>query len=65
MRKNIHPFLKETLIQIKDNGVYLKRWLYFRDFLPLEVDYSQNDNWKKSKKQTIDFFFKIDLKKVI
>ncbi len=55
MRKYVHPYLKDTMIQIKDGSVYMKRWLYFRTFLPLEIDFSKNVIWKNSKKQVENF----------
>lgn len=53
MRKNIHPYLKETIIQTKDGSSYVKHWLYFRNFLPLEIDYTKNLNWKNTKKVNV------------
>ncbi len=54
MRKYIHPYLKETMIQTKDGAIYLKTWLYFRTYLPLEMDYIHNPLWKKLKKEGKD-----------
>lgn len=47
MRKYIHPQLKETIIQTKEGAIYLKRWLYFRNYLLLDIDTSKNLLWKK------------------
>ncbi len=63
MRKYIHPYLKETMIQTKDGSLYMKRWLYFRAFLPLEIDYTKNINWKKPK-QDFESIKKENLKKI-
>ncbi len=54
MRKYTHPFLKETLIQCKDGSVYMKNWLYFRSFLPLEIDFTTNKIWKKTNLNKIE-----------
>jgi hypothetical protein len=43
MKKNTHPFLIETKIQLKDGAIYKKKWLFFRTTLPLEVDLSSHN----------------------
>lgn len=53
MRNFIHPLLKKTIIQTRDGAIYKKNWLYFRSFLPLEIDYTTNKLWKKVNKKEI------------
>ncbi len=48
MRIQKHPFLVETMIQLKDGSAYSKRWLYYRVSLSLDADTSTNLKWKKS-----------------
>jgi ribosomal protein L31 len=48
MKKNIHPKLITTLIQLKDGSTYLKRWLFFKSVLSLEIDYLGHIFWKKA-----------------
>ena len=49
MKKNTHPFLNKTLIEMKDGSTFWKHWLFFRKKLLLEVDTTSNVLWKKSK----------------
>jgi len=49
MKKQTHPKLTTTLIQTKDGSTYLKRWLFFRNVLSLEVDYLAHAFWRKKK----------------
>ncbi len=49
MRKLIHPKKAETIIKLRDGSLYIKKWLYFRNFLPLEVDITSNKKWKNKK----------------
>lgn len=60
MRKYTQPFLKETLIQAKDGSTYKKKWLYFRAFLPLEIDFTTNKLWKKVNKKELETNKKIE-----
>lgn len=47
MKKQKHPQRIETLIQLKDGATYCKRWLFFKNTLPLDVDLTSNVKWKK------------------
>ena len=49
MRKLIHPKKAETIIKLRDGSLYIKKWLYFRNFLPLEIDITSNKKWKNKK----------------
>lgn len=49
MKKQTHPHLIDTVIQLKDGSVYFKRWNFFRNKLPLETDISGHSLWKKRK----------------
>ena len=50
MKKNTHPLLIETKIQTKDGALYKKKWVFFRNNLPLEIDISKQSLWKKDNK---------------
>ncbi len=60
MRKLIHPKKAETIIKLRDGSLYIKKWLYFRNFLPLEVDITSNKKWKNKKLLKLN-----DLEKII
>lgn len=47
MKTHTHPYLIETKIQFKDGSLYKKRWQFFRTTLPLEVDATAQNLWKK------------------
>jgi len=49
MKKQIHPKTTKTLIQMKDGSTYIKRWLFFRNVLSLEVDYLARAFWRKKE----------------
>jgi ribosomal protein L31 len=53
MKKNTHPSLNQTVIQLKDGALYMKRWLFFRPSLSLEVDVTLHPIWRglKAKKE--------------
>ncbi len=52
MKKNTHPLLIETKIQTKDGALYKKKWVFFKNNLPLEIDISKQPLWKKETKQS-------------
>jgi len=45
MKKLTHPNLVVTTIQTKDGALYFKRWNFFRNQLPLEIDISNHVLW--------------------
>lgn len=51
MKKQTHPQLIDTIIQLKDGSVYYKRWNFFRNKLPLDTDISGHFMWKKQKEE--------------
>ena len=38
MKQQTHPKLSTTIVQMTDGSFFIKKWLFFRDFLSLEVD---------------------------
>lgn len=48
MKKETHPHRVQSIIQMKDGAVYVKKWLYFRSNLQLEVDFTTQSFWKKA-----------------
>ena len=48
MKKGIYPNLYQTIIQMKNGSSYLKKWLFFRKELPLDIDVNSNNLWKKN-----------------
>ncbi len=51
MKKNTHPLLIETKIQTKDGALYKKKWVFFKNNLPLEIDICKQSLWKKDSKK--------------
>ena len=49
MKKQTHPILTKTLIQMKDGSTYVKSWLFFRPILSLEIDFLAHSFWRKKK----------------
>jgi hypothetical protein len=52
LKKQTSPKLSKTLIQAKDGAIFSKKWLFFRDFLPLEIDITSHFGWLENKKST-------------
>jgi len=50
MKKQTAPKLAKTLIQSKDGSIFTKKWIFFRDFLPLEIDITSHTTWMEGKK---------------
>jgi len=48
MQKQTHPSKIKTKLQIKNGSLYLKKWLFFRDDLILDVDYTIKLRWQKA-----------------
>jgi ribosomal protein L31 len=42
MKKQIHPQLAQSIIQLKDGSIFTKKWLFFRQQLFLEIDYGSH-----------------------
>lgn len=61
MKKQTHPYLTKTLVQTKDGSAYIKRWLFFRGTLPLEIDFLSHSFWRKQR--ATKSFSKMELKK--
>ena len=64
MKKAIHPIQSKTIIKMRDGSTYVKKWLYFKFFLPLETDISWNKKWKKNISSNINMENKNQLKKL-
>jgi len=47
MQKQTHPYKIKTKLQIKDGAIYLKKWLFFREELVLDVDQTIQLKWQK------------------
>ncbi len=60
MKKLTHPQQTKTIIKMRDGSAYVKKWLFFKFFLPLETDISWNKKWKKNM-----FFFKTNTKNIL
>jgi hypothetical protein len=43
MQKQTHPYKIKSKLQLKDGAIYLKKWLYFREDLSLDVDQTINE----------------------
>lgn len=50
MKKETHPILMQSVVQMKDGAAYVKKWLFFRPTLQLEVDYTGHPFWRKTPK---------------
>jgi hypothetical protein len=47
MKKQSYPKMFKTVIQSKDGALLKKKWLFFKDFLPLEIDITSHLQWCK------------------
>jgi len=48
MQKQTHPYKIKSKLQLKDGAIYLKKWLYFREDLSLDVDQTINERWQNN-----------------
>ena len=50
MKKNTHPIKNDTTIILNNGSSYTKKWIFFKKFLKIDVDFIKNKIWKSSKK---------------
>jgi len=50
MKQQTHPKLSTTIVQMTDGSFFIKKWLFFRDFLSLEVDIRSHSGWQNPTK---------------
>ena len=53
MKFYTHPKINLTTIQTKDGALYIKRWLFFKPTLPLEIDLTFHRLWQISNRNKI------------
>ena len=53
MKQQTHPKLATTIIQMTDGSFFIKKWLFFREFLSLEVDVKSHAGWLETSKNNI------------
>lgn len=52
MKQQTHPKLSTTIVQMTDGSFFIKKWLFFREFLSLEVDVKSHSGWLETVKNT-------------
>jgi len=63
MKKQLHPQRFLSIIQLQDGTFLRKRWLYFRDYLRVEIDTSSNKIWTEDTLSTMQTTLKVVNKK--
>ena len=53
MKKNTHPFKQTTTVILSNGSSYNKKWVFFKKFLKLDVDFLKNPLWISLKKKSI------------
>ena len=60
MKQYTHPKVATTLVQMTDGSFFIKKWIFFKEFLPLEIDVKSHVWWIEKEKTSI---LKSNLKK--
>jgi hypothetical protein len=51
MKKNTHPLKNSTTIILNNGSSYTKKWVFFKKFLKLDMDFLKNKLWSFPKKK--------------